>query len=558
MDRSLLPEKEEEEEEAMRVVMKTTKKTRFTPRVVVGIMAVTNVFNYVDRMIVSGAPTEIESFVHDTMNVDVTEESVYLGYLMSAFIGGFCVANLLFGHAVRYRSPFKLVAVGLSIWTVAIFLSGLAKPLNSFWLLIAARGLSGVGEAALQTVVPAFIDAHVDDAQKSSLLAVFYLGFPVGGALGFLWGSTMAATAGWHWAFWLEIPLILPVILICLVLPYPAPPPPKENTRYQHRLSFRSDIFPILRSVEYVLVTVGSAAMIALISSFATYAPLFMLGLGFFEKESDASFTFGALTCATGLVGTLLGGLINDFSKRKFRSEGEGNDRGLNMHNAMVATLQMTITAAIALVCFAAGVYSRSKSAFLAFMFFGELALFMPTALQVEVLLLFVDNSRRGLAMGLYNFLGHVLGDIPSPIIVGALKDHWAPKCNSVDGCCASESCAPRTCCVFGDLVKNCTTHERSVLNVDCPDDSDGLRLTLLVAVFWLFASILCWGALHLQLRCCGSEYLRDRRLSRSQESAHPSAVCTTLAGVPAAATTGGGGEEESRPGALSDPLLEN
>eukprot|EP00939_MAST-03C_sp_MAST-3C-sp1_P002482 g2482.t1 len=488
-------------------------------------------------MIVSGAPTEMQTFVQDTLHVSVTKESVYLGYLMSAFIGGFCVANLVFGHLVRYKAPFRLVALGLTIWMVAIFFSGLAKTLDSFWVLIFARGLSGVGEAALQTVVPAFIDAHVETSRRSLLLAIFYLGFPVGGALGFLWGSTMASSLGWNWAFWFELPMILPIVLVCPFLPYAAPPPPKENTRYQHRLSFRSDIFPILRSPEYVLVTVGSAAMIALISSFATYAPLFMLGLGFFEKEADASFTFGTLTCVTGLVGTLLGGMINDALKRRYRNRGHDDngectsDYELNMFNAKSATLQMAITASISLVAFSIGVYSKSKPIFLLFLFIGEVALFMPTALQVEVLLLFVEDHRRGLAMGLYNFLGHVLGDIPSPIIVGALKDHWAPKCNSVRACCTSESCVPKDCCLFDDLAKNCTTHERSVLNVDCPDDASGLRLTLLVAILWLIASILTWGSLNVKLRCFGSSYMRDRRLSRSQEDPRPSTVCSSLVG---------------------------
>ena len=86
-----------------------------------------------------------------------------------------------------------------------------------------------------------------------------------------------------------------------------------------HIASFRSDLVPILKSHEYKLITIGSASLIGLISAFATYAPSFMQGLGFFETEGDASFTFGALTCATGLIGTLCGGISNDILKRRLK-----------------------------------------------------------------------------------------------------------------------------------------------------------------------------------------------------------------------------------------------
>ena len=116
---------------------------------------------------------------------------------MSVFIAGFCIANLIFGHAAKTKPPFRLVAIGTFVWIIAIFLSGLSKSLESFYLLLFARALSGVGEAAIQTVVPAFIDSQISSKRRSSALAIFYLGFPVGGALGFLWGSYAASSIGW-------------------------------------------------------------------------------------------------------------------------------------------------------------------------------------------------------------------------------------------------------------------------------------------------------------------------------------------------------------------------
>lgn len=483
----------------------------FTPTMVVLLMTYTNVLNYVDRMIISGAPNEFETFVTDSAHVSVDKQSVYLGFLMTAFIIAYSVANIIFGHMVNFHRPFHIVSLGLFIWCVAIFLSGFAKTVDSFWLLLGARALSGVGEAGMQTVVPAFIDEHVKPSRKSVMLAVFYLGFPVGGALGFLWGSLVASSIGWQYAFWLELPAIIPVIFVCVCLPYRAGSVANQvspTTPAVKAKSLHFEVYDILLSHDYKLVTVGSAAMLAIITSFATFGPTFMMGLGFFDNESSASFAFGAITCASGLFGTLLGGYINDVQKSRFLAQYEGfaapSQVSIRAHSAKMCTQQMTITATIAFGCFLVAIYASNTILFMIFMFLGELALFMPTALQVEVLMLFVKQSQRGLAVGLYNFLGHALGDVPSPIIVGALKDMWAPKCNSVKACCASDTCVPKKCCKYGsNSTDSCPSSNslRSVLGPDCHEDRDGMRLTLLVAVLWLIICILCWLLVHLRMR---------------------------------------------------------
>lgn len=99
--------------------------------------------------------------------------------LTGSFIGGYSVASISFGHLVHRYPPFKLMCVGLIIWVVAVVLSGLAP---NFWVMVAARVLSGVGEASFQTVVPPYIDDNAPNNQRGLWLSAFYLAIPVGTA----------------------------------------------------------------------------------------------------------------------------------------------------------------------------------------------------------------------------------------------------------------------------------------------------------------------------------------------------------------------------------------
>ena len=76
--------------------------------------------------------------------------SALFGLLQSAFIGGYAISAMGFGNLVHRFRPFPLMGVGLAGWALASALAGLARQLGSYRLLLAARVLSGVGEAAFQ------------------------------------------------------------------------------------------------------------------------------------------------------------------------------------------------------------------------------------------------------------------------------------------------------------------------------------------------------------------------------------------------------------------------
>ena len=187
-----------------------------TPGLIVAVFSAVNVLNFVDRGIVPGAFDSIGAFIRADLRVASTD--FYIGVLQSTYIVGFAVACVAFGHATHYFDSFKLVCLGLAIWVGAMLLSAWAP---SYWVLVAARVLSGAGEGSFQTVVPPYIDDHAPPAKRGLWLALFFCGIPVGTALGNVYGGFIGSALGWRWAFAIIGVAMVPFIVFIWHAPSP-------------------------------------------------------------------------------------------------------------------------------------------------------------------------------------------------------------------------------------------------------------------------------------------------------------------------------------------------
>ena len=84
------------------------------------------------------------------------------------------MSSPIFAEASKHHNAFRLIAVGLGIWTVATAGCGLAW---GFWSLILCRMLVGVGEASFVALASPFIGllhpcSPTPDAQLTSLISV--------------------------------------------------------------------------------------------------------------------------------------------------------------------------------------------------------------------------------------------------------------------------------------------------------------------------------------------------------------------------------------------------
>ena len=159
-----------------------------------------------------------------------------LGFLQSSFMIGYSLAALFFGHAVHHYKPFRLMSVGLTLWVVAAFLSGysgimckeqqaendfnVSKVCSSFYLMVFARILSGVGEASFATISVPYLDDVVSKDRIGLSLAIYFSAIPVGTAIGFIWGGQMSEKLSWEYAFLIESPLMIPICIYFWFVPH--------------------------------------------------------------------------------------------------------------------------------------------------------------------------------------------------------------------------------------------------------------------------------------------------------------------------------------------------
>jgi hypothetical protein len=116
-------------------------KIVLAPAAMLALFTVVNILNYVDRGIVPGAFGPLGDYIRadihqndtDTYTGILQSEILFLSscsaatscrtiWLAGSFIGGYSVASISFGHMVHTYPPFRLMSVGLAIWTVAVLL----------------------------------------------------------------------------------------------------------------------------------------------------------------------------------------------------------------------------------------------------------------------------------------------------------------------------------------------------------------------------------------------------------------------------------------------------
>lgn len=116
--------------------------------------------------------------------------------------GGFL---LLAGRAADLYGRRRLFATGLALFTVASLACGLA---SSPAILVGARALQGLGAAvAVPAALSLLTTTFPDGPERSRALGVWTAAAAGGGVTGFFLGGVLTGTLGWHWVFWVNVPV---------------------------------------------------------------------------------------------------------------------------------------------------------------------------------------------------------------------------------------------------------------------------------------------------------------------------------------------------------------
>jgi MFS family permease len=295
-------------------------------RLALTLLVCINLFNYVDRQVLAAVEPEIQEHFfpkEPDANGKLKEPEnaeFWMGMLPTAFLFTYMLTAPVFGWLANRMSRWALIGIGVILWSVASGGSGLA-PL--FLVLVVTRCFVGVGEAAYGPVAPDMISDLYPERKRGQVLAWFYTAIPFGGALGYAIGKGVEILAhDWRIPFYA---VVLPGLLLgvwCFLMREPRRgqcdeiPGTAPVIRRRERLA---DYLILLRTPSYVLNTLGMTAMTFAMGGLAYWVPKYLQFRGVETLWGiNAVIVFGGATALTGLVSTLLGGMVGDWLRPRF------------------------------------------------------------------------------------------------------------------------------------------------------------------------------------------------------------------------------------------------
>jgi MFS family permease len=368
-----------------------------------GVLTAINLLNYLDRYVV---PPLVED-LKVTMHLSDTQ----LGFLVPAFMLVYMLAAPLFGALGDRGSRTRPIAIGVFVWSLATLLSGLA---NSYGQLLAGRALVGIGEAACVAIAPALLADLFAADRRGRVLSVLNMAIPVGSALGYIVGGAVGHHFGWRAAFFVAG---VPGLLLALaVLRLPDPPRGSQDASPVAAGSNHGApgvqgaigvYLSLLRRAPYMLVVLGYAAYTFALGGLAFWMPAFLERVRGVPRVT-ATTGFGAIVVVTGFVGTFAGGWLGDYFLK--------SSRQAYLWFSGVVTLLAAPVALLALTASAPQLYFPAIVA-------AELLLFMSTGPINAAIVNIVSPFERASAVALSMFMIHLLGDVPSPPLIGHFSE---------------------------------------------------------------------------------------------------------------------------------------
>lgn len=372
------------------------------------VLTLINLVNYIDRAVV---PAVGESIKHSELHISDAE----FGLLASAFLFVYMCAAPVFGLWGGRPWRLRLVAAGIASWSIATALAGLAR---TYPMLLLARGSVGIGEAAYSAIAPAVLADYFPERLRSRVFAIFYAATPVGVALGYVIGGAVDHHYGWRAAFFVAgTPgLILAAMVLALTnprvgggdavqsdagVPVAAPVAPAVAP------SWRRLYLPLFRNRPYVRTVLGYAAYTFALGGLPHWMPAFLVRVHHISLAT-ADNQLGVVTVATGFLGTFAGGWIGDALVKRTR-------QGF----LWLSGVSMLLAAPLTYVALTA----PNTTQFWVTLVAAELLLFASTGPINSAIVGEVAPAARAAGVAASIITIHLLGDIPSPWLIGQLSD---------------------------------------------------------------------------------------------------------------------------------------
>ncbi|CBH16628.1 major facilitator superfamily protein (MFS),putative [Trypanosoma brucei gambiense DAL972] len=448
-----------------------------TPRIVLSIFTLLNFVTYYDRGAIAGCLVVIKGdpTIAGSSNV-LTDTKA--GLLFSGFMIGFMVACPLFAGLGGVVQSKWIIAVGIIVWVASLVGTGLAR---SYEFLLACRIFDGVGEAAFVGFTVTVIDAIAPPESRTSWIGTFYSMIPVGTAVGMAAGGVMGAYGsvggleGWRVTFLSLAIAAAPILLPIVFLPKRYNMRQKRDNEY---LPIHKAALQLFTNVAYILVVFGYAMYCFVIGGLSVWSIPFLVEGPMELTNMTASMIMGGVTALTGIIGSIVGGVVVDKLGGSLGSSG-----------TMKCQLFCVVMIAVSVPVGLAALFMEVTWLFTSLLVVSVFTLFAVTAPINSAILTVVPWDQRAYAVSYSVLLIHLLGDFPSPTLAGYLSDNAFSR-----GCPAHGN---NTQC-RNDIDNLCKWINKTGNSTDghCVSKYQ-LRNALLVIFSFLGLAIPCWLAVY-------------------------------------------------------------
>jgi MFS family permease len=221
----------------------------------------------------------------------------FYGLVFSGYALASIAATPTAGQAADRQGPARPFTLMIAIFALGTLIAGFAPSMP---VLAAARVVQGWGGGAQYTIAYGAIAKAYPEAGRARILALLSVMWVVPGLLGPGFGSLVASTVGWRWAFFGLLPLM--AIALVMVVPglakIPGTPAPGP------RLGL---LWPVLLAVGTGILLTGLA-----LSSWLAL-PVAAAGLALLVPAAVRVMPPGTFLARPGLGSTVLVGLLTNF-----------------------------------------------------------------------------------------------------------------------------------------------------------------------------------------------------------------------------------------------------
>lgn len=366
----------------------------FTLLVLLGI----NTMNFFDRQ-VPGALTE-------PLRQDLGLTDAQVGWLVPAFLLLYAVLGVPLGRLADTGRRTRLLAVGVTLWSLLTAASGLAWNFGS---LFAARLGVGVGEASCAPTANSLVGDLFPRERRARAISFFMLGLPIGLGLANILSTYVAQRWGWRTAFFLAGAPGLVLGLLCLFIPEPVRGAAETHAVGAGRRQGSAVALVLGIPTMWWIILSGALHNFNMyaIGSFLTAYLQRYHGLDLWNAGLISGIVYGGF----GGFGIYLGGWACDWI----------------VHRRISGRLEVSALAlAIASPCIFLALLQPAGQpwAFAAWMLPGGLFLYVYYSGVYATIQDIVEPTLRGTAMAVYFFVMYLLAAF-GPVILGALSDYF-------------------------------------------------------------------------------------------------------------------------------------